>query len=200
MINGMIWVDRTGAPWRDMPERYGKWSSVASRFYRWQKTGLWQRIMNALQQQADRHQQLNWDIHFVDGTIVRAHQHAAGAAHSTAEQGALGRSRGGFSTKIHVRVDGNGKPMVLLLTAGQRHEAIVFEARMQQGAIKRAASGQLKRRPHRVAPIKATAAAPSAPTCVGTEFGTRFRISAMNTAPGRLTGNSIVRVIWWNVS
>jgi transposase len=79
MINGMVWIDRTGAPWRDMPERYGKWTSVASRFYRWQKAGIWQRILAALQSEAQTEGQINWDVHFVDGTVIRAHQHAAGA-------------------------------------------------------------------------------------------------------------------------
>jgi transposase len=79
MINGMVWIDRSGAPWRDLPERYGKWSSVASRFYRWQKAGLWQRILEALQSEAQAQGQINWDVHFVDGTVIRAHQQAAGA-------------------------------------------------------------------------------------------------------------------------
>jgi transposase len=150
MINGMRWINRTGAPWRDLPERYGKWLSVASRFYRWQKAGVWEQIVSTLQAQADHQGRLNWDVHYVDGTIVRAHQHAAGARHTTQANEALGRSQGGFSTKIHVRVDGNGKPITFLLTPGQRHEALVFEQLMQQGTVKRLASGQLKHRPHRV--------------------------------------------------
>jgi transposase len=79
IINGRLWVVRTGAPWRDLPERYGPWSTAASRFYRWTRAGLWDRILAALQQEADRARQLNWEVHFVDGTVVRAHQHAAGA-------------------------------------------------------------------------------------------------------------------------
>jgi len=79
IINGISWVIRTGAPWRDLPERYGPWSTVASRFYRWTHSGLWDRILAALQEQADETGQLDWEVHFVDGTVVRAHQHAAGA-------------------------------------------------------------------------------------------------------------------------
>jgi transposase len=75
----MLWVLRTGAPWQDVPERYGPWRTVASRFYRWQKAGVFQRLFDALKQQADAAGQLDWQIHFVDSTIVRAHQHAAGA-------------------------------------------------------------------------------------------------------------------------
>jgi len=79
IINGMLWVVRTGAPWRDLPECYGPWSTVASRFYRWTRAGLWDRILAALQQKADQVGQIDWEVHFVDGTVVRAHQHAAGA-------------------------------------------------------------------------------------------------------------------------
>jgi transposase len=68
-----------GAPWQDVPKRYGPWRTVASRFYRWQKAGVFQRLFDALKQQADAAGQLDWQIHFVDSTIVRAHQHAAGA-------------------------------------------------------------------------------------------------------------------------
>jgi transposase len=64
---------------------------------------------------------------------------------------ALGRSQGGFGTKIHVRAEGGGKPMVLLLTAGQRHEQVMFESLMETGAVKRARRGRPRLRPDRVA-------------------------------------------------
>jgi transposase len=79
ILNGILWLLRTGAPWRDLPERYGAWQTVASRFYRWRKAGLWDRLLAVVQQQAEAAGQLDWDLHLVDGTIVRAHQHAAGA-------------------------------------------------------------------------------------------------------------------------
>jgi transposase len=79
IINGIRWILRTGAPWRDLPERYGPWRTVASRFYRWRKTGLWDRLLAAVQEKADAAGRLDWSVHFVDGTSVRAHQHAAGA-------------------------------------------------------------------------------------------------------------------------
>ena len=67
------------APWRDLPERYGKWTTVYSRFQRWCKAGVWDCILGEVQALADQQGDLDWEIHFVDGTIVRAHQHAAGA-------------------------------------------------------------------------------------------------------------------------
>jgi len=79
IINGILWVLRTGAPWRDLPERYSPWSTVSGRFYHWRKIGLWQQIFESLQQQADEQGDLNWQIHFGDGSVIRAHQHAAGA-------------------------------------------------------------------------------------------------------------------------
>lgn len=78
-IKGILWIVRTGAPWRDLPERYGAWESVSGTYYRWNRQGLWTEILQSLQQQKDAAGQVNWDIHFVDGSVIRAHQHAAGA-------------------------------------------------------------------------------------------------------------------------
>jgi transposase len=83
ILNGILWVLRTGAPWRDLPERYGGWSTVASRFYRWRKAGIWDQVFAAVQEVADAENRLDWEVHYVDGTIVRAHQHAAGAKGGT---------------------------------------------------------------------------------------------------------------------
>jgi len=83
VINGILWVLRTGAPWRDLPERYGKWQTIASRYYRWCKAGIWDQLLAELQRQADADGELNWEVHYVDGTTVRAHQHAAGAKGGT---------------------------------------------------------------------------------------------------------------------
>jgi transposase len=74
ILNGILWIIRTGAPWRDVPERYGVWQTIASRFYRWRKAGIWARLLAAVHQQADAAKQRDWALHSVDGTIVRAHQ------------------------------------------------------------------------------------------------------------------------------
>ena len=79
VVNGVLWVLRTGSPWRCLPERYGSWKTASSRFYRWQKAGVWDRVLAALQQRGDAEGRLDWSLHFVDSTVVRAHQHAAGA-------------------------------------------------------------------------------------------------------------------------
>ena len=83
ILSGILWIMRTGSPWRGLPERYGPWKTVCSRFYRWQKAGVWDRILAALQRQADDEGRLDWSLHFVDSTVVRAHQHAAGAKGGT---------------------------------------------------------------------------------------------------------------------
>jgi len=79
IINAILWRLKTGTPWRDLPERYGSWQTVYSRFRRWQRAGVWERVLAALQTEADATGDLDWSLHFVDGTTVRAHQHAAGA-------------------------------------------------------------------------------------------------------------------------
>lgn len=149
IIDGILWILATGAPWRDLPAQYGSWQTVSSRFYRWRRAGIWSRILGSLQEQADRRGQLDWSVHFIDSTMVRAHQHAAGARGGQSGE-ALGRSRGGFSTKIHVRAERHGKPVVLLVTAGQRHEQTLFEPLMDQGDIRRCGRGRPRRRPARL--------------------------------------------------
>jgi transposase len=114
-INAVMWIAKTGAPWRDLPERFGISNSVFQRFNRWCKSGVFQSILEKLQDP-------DLGVLLLDSTIVRAHQHAAGAKDSCAEDEALGRSRGGFSTKIHVACDGLGKPVKILLTPGQDHD------------------------------------------------------------------------------
>jgi len=122
-----------GAPWDDLPARYGSRGTVSS-LYRWRSQGIWQEILNRLQQTADAADQIDWEVHFVDSTIVRAHQQAAGAkgelnpgqqslsVEQMQQQEALGRSKGGFSTKIHIQAEGMGKPMQFVLTEGQRSD------------------------------------------------------------------------------
>jgi transposase len=83
IINGMLFRLKTGLAWRDLPERFGPWQTVYSRFRRWQRAGIWARILAALQAEADAAGRLDWELHFVDGSVVRAHQHAAGATGGT---------------------------------------------------------------------------------------------------------------------
>ena len=72
-INAVLWIAKTGAPWRDLPERFGPWNSVWKRFDRWSYKGVWEQVFKAL---ASQDPDLEWLI--LDSTVIRAHQHAAG--------------------------------------------------------------------------------------------------------------------------
>ena len=115
-VEGVLWIVRTGSPWRDLPEAFGEWNSVFRRFSRWSAKGIWLRMFEAL---AD---DLDFEYLIVDSTIVRAHQHASGAK-GWAQNQAIGRSRGGLTTKIHMAVRGLGCPVRFFLTAGQAGDA-----------------------------------------------------------------------------
>ena len=77
-LDAVLWIARTGAPWRDLPERFGPWNSVFQRFNRWAIKGVWQRVFEALQD-------LDLEWLMVDATIIRAHLHAAGASKKAAK-------------------------------------------------------------------------------------------------------------------
>lgn len=79
ILNGMLWILRTGAPWRDLPDRYGNWQTVYSRFRRWREAGIWDRILTALQREAAFDDELDGSLAMIDGTNIRAHHQAAGA-------------------------------------------------------------------------------------------------------------------------
>jgi transposase len=85
ILNGILWVLRTGAPWRDLPERYGPWKTCHDRLLRWRRLGVWERVLQSLQGKADRAGELDWSVVSVDGANVRAHQHAAGARRQPAK-------------------------------------------------------------------------------------------------------------------
>lgn len=116
VLNGIFWVLRSGAPWRDLPDQYGPYTTCYNRFVRWRRAGVWDRIFEAV---ADLEQA---DLKMIDSTIVRVHQHGAsvrrGAHHRT------GRSRGALTTKIHAVVDRQGLPLRFMLSAGQEHDSL----------------------------------------------------------------------------
>ena len=78
VLNGVLWKLRTGAPWRDLPERYGPWRTVYARFVRWRQDGTWDRLLAHAQSKSDAVGEVVWEVS-VDSSVVRAHQHAAGA-------------------------------------------------------------------------------------------------------------------------
>jgi transposase len=79
VLNGILWRQKTGAPWRDVPARYGPWQTCYDRFVRWSRNGLWQRILHALQARADAAGRIDWDGAALDATHIKAHRSATGA-------------------------------------------------------------------------------------------------------------------------
>jgi transposase len=107
VLNGIFWVLRSGAPWRDLPENYGPRTTCYNRFVRWRRAGVWDRIMDALAAGHDA------AVQMIDTFVVRVHQH--GGCISDNNHQAMGRSRGGrgLTSKIHAVVDTNGLPVHL---------------------------------------------------------------------------------------
>jgi transposase len=167
LIDGIRWRVRVGAPWRDVPDCYGSWQAVYSLFRRWQRAGTWAAIVTGLQARADAAGLITWDVS-VDSTIARAHQHAAGARRDpdgqkeppggiTVEPGdhALGRSRGGWTTKLHLACEQGQKPLSMLLTGGQRGDSPQFIPVLQRIRVPRPGGGRPRTRPDRVLADKA---------------------------------------------
>jgi transposase len=147
MAYGILWRLRTGAPWRDIPARYGPWQTCYDRYVRWQQQGLWTPILQALQAQQDAAGRLHWAAGSLDSTIVRAHQHAAGAPGGRCgpQAAALGRSRGGLTTKFHLLCEGQGRPLGLQLSAGPASDSKHVEPTLDRVRVPRPG----RRRPRR---------------------------------------------------
>jgi transposase len=105
VLNGIFWVLRSGAPWRDLPTAFGPYTTCYNRFVRWRRAGVWGRIIDALAAAHDA------AVQMIDTSIVRVHQHGACIARN--QRQSMGRSRGGLTSKIHAVVDSNGLPVRL---------------------------------------------------------------------------------------
>jgi transposase len=108
-VEAILWIIRTGTPWRDLPRDFGPWESCYSAFRRWRLNGLWSAVLVAISSQADD------EYLMIDSTSSRVHQHAAGPAGGQIAQ-AMGRSKASLSTKIHMACDGLGYPLGFILT------------------------------------------------------------------------------------
>ena len=115
-IEAIYYVCRSGCQWRLLPLSYGNWRAVHKRFKYWVDHGIWQLLFEQSQNDPDM------EYVMIDSTIVRAHASAAGYGKNSQTQEALGRSKGGFTTKIHVASDALGNPLKIILTAGQRND------------------------------------------------------------------------------
>ncbi|WP_455772576.1 IS5 family transposase [Streptomyces olivaceus] len=184
VIDGILHRVRTGVQWRDLPERFGPWKTVYERHRLWSADGTWERLLQQVQAETDAAGEIDWDVS-VDSTIVRAHQHAAGAridpppapASKGAEGGTtgrdpvaepgcppggggaggegLGRSRGGFTSKLHLTADGRCRPLSLILTAGQRADCTQFKPVLEKIRVPRPGPGRPRKKPDSLAADKA---------------------------------------------
>jgi transposase len=115
-VESVLWIARTGAPWRDIPATFGDWNAIYKRFRRWVVKGIFERIFTLLREAPD------CEYVIADGSIIRVHQKATGARGGTHNQ-AIGRSRGGLTSKIVALVDGLGNLVKFILMPGQRHDS-----------------------------------------------------------------------------
>jgi transposase len=168
LIDGVRFRTRVGCPWRDVPERYGTWQCVYGLFRSWQLAGVWAAILTDLQAISAEAGLIEWVVS-VDSTINRAHQHAAGArrhpeAQRTPPAGepadhALGRSRGGWTTKVHLAVEAGRKPLATVLTPGQAADSPQFIPVLGRIRVpRRSGPGRPRTRPDRVLADKAYSA------------------------------------------
>lgn len=171
LFDGIRWRVWTGAPWRDLPLEYGPWQTLYGLFRRWQREGLWAVVLSGLQVRADAAGLSTWEAN-VDSTVCRAHQHAAGAPGDGAGQKeppggiqteradhALGQSRGGWTTKIHLACEQGQKSLSLLVTAGHRGDSPQFVAVLEGIRVPRPGPGHPRVRPLRVRGDKGGSAA-----------------------------------------
>ncbi len=115
MLNAMVWIARSGSPWRDLPDYHDTWKSFYNRFRKWTDNGLLDRIFRLLAMDAGLSEVS------LDASIVQAHQHSAGAR-KDGPPNEIGHSRGGPGTKIHAAVDAYGCPLYIMLSEEQRND------------------------------------------------------------------------------
>src|SRR5919107_183447 len=133
-LEAVLWLARTGAPWRDLPSDLMNWRTAWRRLQRWTAAGVWERLVEALRAMA------------------------AEAGKASGGQ-ALGRSRGGFSTKLHLRCDARGRPVTFHLTGGERHDLIGVGPLFERGALHTGRRGRPRWKPDTIIGDKAYAAA-----------------------------------------
>ena len=160
--------------WRDLPPELMNWRTAWRRQQRWTAAGIWGRLIEALRTMAA---DAGWDANLLDSSVIRAHAHAAGAPRRRGEQ-ALGRSPTsavarrpqrccrmigaadhGFSTKLHLRCDGRGRPVALHLTSGERHDLLGVAPLFDQGVLRTGRRGRPRWKPAAVIADKAWSAA-----------------------------------------
>ncbi|WP_435884038.1 IS5 family transposase [Streptomyces rubiginosohelvolus] len=185
VINGVLYRVRTGVQWRDLPERFGPWETVYKRHRRWSADGTWQMMLSRIQTAEDAEGRIDWDVSVDSTAVrAHQHAAGARKAppatvpqkgtgrgdepgrSDPAETGrppggggqigeCLGRSRGGFTTKIHLVADGRCRPLALVLTPGHYGDGPQLERVLGQVSVPRTGVGRPRTRPDRVLADKA---------------------------------------------
>jgi transposase len=157
MLDAILWLLRTGAPWRDLPRaRFGPWTTVYTRFSSWRREGALERLVEGLLGVLNDADEIDWELWCVDGSVVRAARCAwgypeeGGPPHEPADH-AIGMSRGGNGTKFHLLTDGKGTPLAVRVTAGQAHESKSFEEVIDAVHIPQPGPGRPRQRPKALA-------------------------------------------------
>jgi transposase len=109
ILDALLWLGRTGAPWRDLPGSFGPWRTVATRFYRWTRSGLWERLLGELRRIADAAGGIDWEVHLVDGTSVRAHRCVAGGKGGRMPRGWAAAAAGSAASCTYAAIAGAGR-------------------------------------------------------------------------------------------
>ena len=126
-VEAMMWIARTGSPWRDLPESYPNWRSVYTRWRRWVRQALWSKILALLTTEHDP------ESYAVDATYVRVHAHGTRARGGYLRE-AIGRSRGGLTSKVHLLTDALGYPVRFVVTGGERNDITQAPALIPAGS------------------------------------------------------------------
>jgi transposase len=152
VINGILWKLRTGAPWRDLPERYGPWQTCADRLYRWRREGLWDRLLTHAQTKSDAVGEVS-----LDSSTARISMPVAPVidAVGSMKKRDLAPSRRsprtqpwGLTTKFHLACDGRGRPLAVVITPGNRHDSTQLEVVLDGIRVPRATGrGRPRTRP-----------------------------------------------------
>jgi transposase len=160
VVEATAWRFRTGAPWRDPPERFGNWNTIYKNFDRWSKAGVWARVLEQVQEMAHQGGDVEW-IASIDSTIVRVHQYGATLPRDTGARSnykkfgdepadhAIGRSRGGLTTKSHLVADGKGRVLAFILTGGQAADTTMLPDTLDEIRVA-GATGRPRKRPDRL--------------------------------------------------
>jgi len=122
----MLWIARTGCPWRDLPAQFPNWKSVYTRWRRWVQRRIWARVLAWLAEAHDR------EAYAVDATYVRVHAHGTRARGGYSTQ-AIGRSRGGLTSKVHLLTDALGYPVRFVVTGGDCNDVTQAPALLPPG-------------------------------------------------------------------